>query len=496
MPLSSFFRRLGLPVLMLAASSISAQQPANYCATDQPEESLSWLRAWQANPEAFPSLRRSDGEKIMVPVAVHIVGTDAGSGYYRLDHLMTALCEVNEQFDSVGFHFYMVGKINFIDNSLFYAHDWFNGAQMMYQNNVQQAVNLYFVSDPAGACGYYTYGPDAIALAKSCSAPGNSTVAHELGHYFSLPHTFRGWEGGTPPISQQERVDRSNCNSAGDGFCGTGPDYAPYRWNCPVTGPFTDPNGEEFVPDGTFYMSYSNDACTSRFSWDQTSAMQANLAGPRSGLLVRAAPEIRSHEAVALVEPEDGILGTPYNYTVLKWRKDPNATSYHLSVGLNAVLSAVSVDVITTDTFYILEDLPLLRRHFWKVKPISPGNTCTPYSEVRSFTTSEIASGLFDLSTSASKASVYPNPLRAGQSLQIALESELALDVVIRLSGLDGRVLAQTNRALLPGQNQLDWALPTLDAGMYLLQVSPSDPGQWPAGYRPQDWQTKLAIAR
>ncbi len=463
-----------LVLLSLAATfNVRAQMPDNYCATDQPEEALAWLRAWQADPDAFPTLRRSD-DPIMVPIKVHIVGTDDGGGYYRLDVLMGVFCELNEQFAPTGFHFYMAGGINYIDNSLYYAHDWFQGSNMMYNNNFQNVVNVYFVSDPSGACGYYTWGPDAVAIAKSCGGLGNSTVAHELGHYFSLPHTFRGWEGSPPPIAQRELVDRSNCNTAGDGFCGTGPDYANYRWNCPITGPFTDPNGDEFVPDGTFYMSYSNDACTSRFSDDQQAAMQANLAGPRADLLSKPAPPLLNHSMVEAVEPEDGAVNTTFNYTVLKWTKDPTATSYQLSIGLNPTMSAISQEVILTDTFFIAPELPKLRKHYWRVKPISPGNTCTPYSVTRSFTTGEVASGLFSFDQGSEGLLTFPNPLPQGMPLTVQFSAEQDGDMQLSLMGLDGRVHQSTIVRAFPGENNMHWAINGVPEGLYLLELSPA----------------------
>lgn len=122
------------------------------------------------------------------------------------------------------------------------GHD---GEDMMDENNVDDLLNVYFVSDPAGNCGYFSPSDNGVAVAKSCAMPGGTTIAHEFGHFFSLPHTFYGWEYGIPDDEDQEWVNGANCNSAADGFCDTPPDYLDYRWNCP--GPLqTDPNGDTF----------------------------------------------------------------------------------------------------------------------------------------------------------------------------------------------------------------------------------------------------------
>ncbi len=472
----NFFSLLATAFLagLTQPATLQAQAPDNYCGTHQTEADLQWLRAWQADPTRFAEFRRAEEDRIL-PVKVHIVGTDDGSGYYRLDQLMEAFCDVNEQYEATGFHFYIHGDINYINNSAYYAHDYFNGSNMMLENNIQQMINIYFVSDPSGACGYYTYGPDAIAIAKSCAADGNSTIAHEIGHYFSLPHTFYGWEFGTVTASAREKVARTNCNGAADGFCGTGPDYAPYRWNCPTTGPFTDPDGVEFVPDGTFYMSYSNDACTDKFSDDQQAAMHDYLNEEREDLLVRVAPDLYTHNPVEPIEPLNGTIGTAYNYTVLKWTKEANASGYQVSVGLNASLSAITYQAIVEDTFYILPELPTDRKHYWRVKPISKGNTCTPYTSTQEFTTGEIASGLIDFAAGTGALRAFPNPLSAGQALTVQFDSPSALDMTASLLSMDGRMLASRAINAASGENRVEWNLPELPEGLYLLELVPTN---------------------
>ncbi len=466
-------------------SPAGENQPAHFCATHQTEADLAWLRAYQADPAAFAEthelelLRR--GGMVLVPVQVHIVGTSDGTSYYRLDRLVQSFCELNERFEPTGFHFYISGDINYLDNDTWNEHDFFEGSNMMAVNNVPGVVNMYFVQDPAGACGYYSPFRDAVAIAKSCANPGGTTITHELGHFFSLPHTFFGWEDGPPPTSQQERVDGSNCISAADGFCDTPPDYAPYRWNCPTTGPFTDPDGTTFTPDGSLYMSYSNDACTERFSPEQRSAMQANLISRGSGLPT-GGPEPVDLDAVTLVEPENGLLPTAYNYTVLKWTPSPEATQYLVTVGLNFGLSAVVEQAIVSDTFWILPELNTNRRHYWSVQPMTPSSFCAPASEVFEFTTGEVFSSISPAGESLMSLSAWPNPLADGQPLQLSVESREGLEVQVRLVDLAGRTLAQRPWTVQSGNNRIDWALPELASGLYAVELMSTDaasPGRW-----------------
>ena len=136
-----------------------------------------------------------------------------------------------------------------------------------------------FVNDPAGACGYYSPFRDAIAIRKSCSAPNSTTLVHELGHFFSLPHTFNGWENGAVPTNP-EKVTRTgpsaNCSSTGDKFCDTEADYQGERWFCPYNDIKFDSNNDQYHPDSSIYMGYASDECMTRFSNMEIAAMQFN----------------------------------------------------------------------------------------------------------------------------------------------------------------------------------------------------------------------------
>lgn len=453
-------------VYILAALPFCAIAQDNFCGTVQTEEDLAWLREWQQNEMATARL---GSETIYVPLKIHIVGNDDGGGYLSLNVLMQDICDLNEQFLETGFHFYIYGNINFINNSDYYNHDWTDGALMFYYNNVPDLVNLYFVGDPAGNCGYYSPSGNAMAVANSCAAIGNSTIAHELGHFFSLPHTFYGWEWGTPAIWDQEEVDGDNCNTAADGFCDTPPDYAAYRWNCFGPPTFTDPDGVEFEPDGTYYMSYSNDDCTDKFSPEQQMAMQANIMGPRSNLLDHDPIEVADVDSTVLLTPLDDSEGNYPNYTTLTWQSVENAQGYLVSVAFNIGFTALAASVYTSDTFTILTELTPEKNYFWRVKVIGEGNTCEGHSPYQSFST---GAETLVLSTTEIEGvgtmRFFPNPADAGSQMVIAYDGD-DRNWQAGLFDMTGRLLSSSN--LVFNGSQALFTLPEVPSGMYMLRV-------------------------
>ena len=351
------------------------------CGTNFSSSDLKWLRNVQQNPQSYPIIKRN--VQRYVPIKAHVVGDDGGEGYYSLEYLFQAVCQLNKDYASMHMHFYLWGDIHYIDNSDFYEHDSYSSALMFAQNNVDQILNIYFVNDPNGACGYYSPYWDAIAIKKSCQLTGDHTITHEVGHYFSMPHTFYGWENSiTPPLNQQEKVNGSNCQTAADGFCDTPPDYLSYIWgfnNC-NSPTLTDPNGIDFQVDGSNFMSYATDACQSKFSNEQENAILGNLLYQRSYLVNNYSVPSDTVEPslVNPVMPADGETGVPYNWVGFKWDPVPGATSYHLMVTELPTFANSNIDIITTNNYYIAE-LDEDETYRWKVKALVEGNTCADY---------------------------------------------------------------------------------------------------------------------
>ncbi|MFT7589181.1 MAG: hypothetical protein ACI959_001398 [Limisphaerales bacterium] len=453
-----------------------------YCPTVPSEAQLSWLRNFQqnlerTNLEVLSNARRAGGADYYIPVQVHIIGNDDGKGYLRHQLFLDAICKLNDDFASAGFHFYLNLPLDYIDNTDYHDQDFSAGGAMIIGNNVPGAVNLYYVYQigEGTIAGYFSPGADGLVMAQSASAPGSNTLPHEFGHFFSLPHTFFRWEYGTPSPSQQEWVDGSNCSTAADGFCDTPPDYAPFRWTCPMVGPFTDPDGASFTVTDSFFMSYAGNSCRDRFSPEQDAAMRGYLTGVHPDLIGSSNPYFpNGYDSVKLATPLDNETEVLPIGGLFSWSTVPDAVAYHVSIGFTSIFSAIIDEAIVTDTFWYATDLIEDRLFYWKVKPLFEGNTCEPYTDSRIFRTGinpPPATGLeeFELENDVQ---IFPHPVIASSTANIELNLKEAGNYNFEWLDVSGRSIQSFNTELSAGAQNLTIEIPSVDQGLYLLKLT------------------------
>lgn len=452
-------------ILLVFCSNPIHAQYNGACNTRLSNEQENWLKAWvKQNGDNYRNVKSGT---IYMPIKAHIVGRDNGTGYYSLATLLQVICELNTRYQPVGFYFYLDPAIDFINNSLFYedgsSQDAYNS---MGTNNVADEINMYFVQASPGLCGYYAPWLDCVCIIGSCGQPGGTTITHELGHFFSLPHTFNGWEGGNIPAPfQLELVNGSNCASAGDYFCDTPADFISDRWNCPYNGTKTDPNGTPYNPDPTFYMSYASDACTNRFSNLQIGAMQAN-ANTRVTLINQGTPNLISVTQI----PTNC---TPSNFD---FNLNPSLTTLHWSKPLNADYSLVQVasfgggailkEVITADSVFNLSGLAPNTPFQWRVRGFNAGNTCnnsTLFSPWNTFSTGDFSTSVNSISESNA---VYAFQNEAG-NWNVA--NYLKQAATLRVYDVLGKLLIE--KSLQKGVNSIE-ELELLPASSYVGMVS------------------------
>ncbi len=461
-----------------------------------------WLKAYQKNPNHYE--KGADSTILYVPLSLHNVGTDVGSGYFKNRSLVDALCTLNKDFEQANIQFFVEGPIRTIDNTSYNIHETvLDGAEMMFAENIPNTLNCYIVADPAGACGYNL--PYAgIALKKSCADPNDHTWAHEVGHAFKLPHPFLGWEGGVSYDDSIEHdyndaaptkvlidytyfkdtlimdtliidtvwvelAERSNCHFAADGFCDTAADYLHNRWQCNANGESTrqqtDPTGTRFVSDASLIMSYSSDDCATRFSEEQIAAMRANLFDEKPELLYNQTPLVAIEESpITVFSPFEGEI-TPAESTYFEWKGVPNATHYVFELSRIAAFSVLHLDTIVEGTSLEVTDLLNEKNYYWRIRPFNTHYFCTSLSERFAFKTGTVSS---TQELDALEVQIYPSLLQSDGILTIAFNDETTQARQATIYNINGESV-QTQRFVC--KNQFQMPLNNLEKGIYFVQL-------------------------
>jgi hypothetical protein len=443
-----------------------------------------WLKEYQAKNQQI-ARKLNDTAWLYVPVTIHITGTNSGTGYFDASSAFRAMCNMNNQFEAARIRYYLVpGEgFNYLNNSAWHDHDWEGGADLIETNRIPDRFNIFVVQNPAGACGYSWL--DAVVNGKGCSGANNSTWAHEAGHHFSLPHTFSGWEGESHNYNQPapesvgrpvERVARTNCYEAGDGFCDTPADYLNFRWSCDDNGMSNqqqkDPDGVPFRSDGSFYMSYSLDACTSRFSDEQIAAMRENLRTEHASYLTQENEpilQIPDERRVELVSPIDSQI-VAYNNVTLHWKPLPNASYYHVEVffypNMNTRLFG---KMVYQDTTVTLPRIINNRAVYWRVRAYSEGDFCQSVEGEQKGvfqTRNLVATNELEQTVTAD---IMPNPA-AGQA-QLVLQSDVKTDALLRIVNTTGQTIVEKNVRIFEGENTVELPLNACTAGLYFVSL-------------------------
>lgn len=468
-----------LILLMLVSTRMNAQKSGSWCGLQITDAMRMDILSKRMQGSDW-SQRNSNATRY-VPLKLHIVGRTNGTGATDYRKIFTNFCELNASYDSMNIQFYISGDIHYIYDNYFYS--WDNntssaGDDLMQNYNVSNAINCYIVGSVTGLCGYAWppgWGPnnpsqpnsgDGLVLIGDCIGSGNTTWQHEMGHYFSLMHTFDGVGGWS-----EEHVARTgpnaNCAFAGDGFCDSPADPIDYRSSCPYGQTLTDPVGDFYNPDETLFMSYYDDACTSRFNDQAKDACNGVLDADRSYLLTPTLPSLSPlTDTATLVYPAAG-SNPPYNYIPFQWTRVPGAFIYNLEVVRTSGNTIDRVNILTSDTSYVVIDqFSISREYKWRVTPFNRIALCEPISTYQIFYTGDavvIPNAIQELSES--DVIIYPNPTNQNQSLTVqSTEKENTLS----LYDPQGKLVLQNQYT----SSTMQLPIKTISAGIYLLHIS------------------------
>ncbi|WMX16477.1 T9SS type A sorting domain-containing protein [Aureispira sp. CCB-E] len=443
-----------------------------------------------------------------IPITIHNVRNTSGEGAISEDRILGFLCGLNAIYADQDIQFFIHGQINNLTNDFIDANsNTFQAKLAMFQNKVANTLNIYIGRStfyPAtGYTSYYEPNYDYVFLQEPMVSSAAKTEAHEIGHFFTLPHTFNGWEGTDAEIDYNgvnapthvpltgalvEKVARGaggNCATAADGFCDTEADYhsTALIQSCNFTPSTLDPTGVTLNPDESNYMSYYNDNCQNNFSIEQKGAIAMSVANRT--WVTNTPPNTTTVTGVpTLVSPANNTPASIANSTVrLDWDNVTGATWYYLEVygtqfpgiWLPNTNDVKFKGIITTgNSHYDLSTTGLTvgERYAWRVKAINQYSTCAGFASYNKFEATA-ATSIKDLSIEKQMTlKVSNNPITSND---VALSIYTAEEVVgsIQIYGMDGRVMVTlAKETIAKGDNLVQIPAANLTNGMYLVVVA------------------------
>jgi Pregnancy-associated plasma protein-A len=444
-----------------------------------------------------------------VPVHFHLVGDAAGANRLRTRIALDALCALNKAFQPHDIQFYLsphptTGSLISTNTNDANVYDNQSNTALMASRRHRNALNYFVVNEPRSnnnqpgqSLAYYSITNDWIVIRKSeMSDPLATTLAHETGHFFSLQHTFNGWEvdaeesdqppcfeSGDPtwPVAPSisprgiptERVDKSNCTNAGDNICDTPPDYnfGFCANRCALyTGGAQDPTGTLVDPMENNYMSYYNGCASYQFTPNQVSAMQADVASRRRSYLNNTFVPVTEITVPTelLNSPASGATVPFFDEVNLEWQAVPGARYYFVEVDITQLFSSVLLQTfITTDPTLTVRTLTANRSYFWRVRPFNEYTICGG-ARLRTFRTSQ-TSGVPDI-VGLDQWQLAPNPILSGQAPRLMVQTSTRVDAHLRIFDAAGRVFWQQSKVTFPvGDTVYDIPAGRLPAGLYFI---------------------------
>jgi hypothetical protein len=448
---------------------------------------------YRANLQALSSKGQPE-TGLYIPLVFHLVANDQGAGRVAEHQVLHLFCALQEVFAPYQMQFYLKdGGLRYADNTAIFQNHHFTGSKAQMQTLADSAaVNLFILNnaDPNGTpnssvVGYYDGIRDWIVIRRSVVDPENYTTAHEIGHFFSLVHPHLGWDaepwnpavhgpvapalapGSGLPV---EKMDGSNCATAGDMLCDTPPDYNfAIFWNdgCEYDGDARDPDSLLVDPDESLIMSYFPDDCRAIFSPEQTNLMHADLASPPRQHL-----EFQLFDSAAMVIADEPVLLSPIGVAIppesvaFTWQATPKASHYLLEwdrlPGFNLEKNAV----VLSDTFFQAPASLLSEKtYYWRVTPFNEIFTCAPTGTAQSFETTA-PSSIREMARPVVR--IFPNPAPAQGLIRITGLPHPAEEIQI-YDGL-GRLRWETGLT----EPFIAFSLPDLEPGCYFFHISTS----------------------
>ena len=129
-----------------------------------------------------------------------------------------------------------------------------------------------------------------------------------------------------------------------------------------------------------------------------------------------------------------------------------------------------TVKFVSGGTYIEFEDVfDSNKTYYWRVKPLKQGNVCTGEVVSTSFKTSTVT-GVREIKEVLNH-SISPNPISAGETLNIRIETNEAFDAVINVYNLSGQKIKEVNTTFDYGTTNHQLSVSDLSEGMYIISI-------------------------
>ncbi|MEP6647188.1 MAG: T9SS type A sorting domain-containing protein [Saprospiraceae bacterium] len=438
-----------------------------------------------------------------IPVTFHLVANNGGTGRVQEEQVLLQIANLNSQYADQMAVFY-IDHFNYFDNDAVYnTPDAPAAITQMRLRKDNNSLNLFITNtaengggSPGVVLAYYEPNEDWVVSRRDQISSISSTIAHEFGHFFSLPHPFSGWDckpytttdytnpvnvdftkpcdagGGSALIELQ---DGSNCNTAGDHICDTPPDYnlgLLYQNDCSENTTVKDKNNQLITPIVNNYMSYYHGCGSYTFTPNQktlinTSFLSAQRAFIRTGVVPNTTPVTGP---VSYVYPINGEMTPSPTGIVLNWEDTPGANRYMILVARNMSFTQSPQKLFSLQsTVTIPGGLSTGATYYWKVWPYNESQTGAMYSATQNFIVGT-GVGVNDIKE-INSYSLDPNPVSLEQEAVLNMSSVKSFDAIMKVSNSSGQILSTQSIKIPSGDSQQTINTTGFPSGIYFVMI-------------------------
>jgi hypothetical protein len=253
------------------------------------------------------SLKNSRNQSTVINVTAHrVMPTICAFPTLTIEEIEDDFAYTNDWFADIGLNVVLNLTINDICNNYYnelnYDSDSIaNWVDIYNAHGVNGDLNVFYIGE-GGSSSTFPWDndgrPDNMFVHNKDHAGWGWTVAHEIGHWFGLYHTFQG--NGSENVTRDPNDPCYNCETSGDQLCSTAADYGT-DWcdapadHCECTGDYNETlcnngggssdgsvldgcNSDPYDPDLYNIMAYGCRPCAHIWTGEQVDRQWVYLA--------------------------------------------------------------------------------------------------------------------------------------------------------------------------------------------------------------------------